>query len=574
MIFFNDHKGTIVMKKLLSGFIISSVIIAAFAIKGSAISLANTIQSAAPLTLSQIEEHIKHGTPDSAIAIEIQQRGLAFKPNANQLARLKRLHAGTETLKALRARLKKIPPPPQPIPPANKVIILVANFDGPNPQEYRVTDYILHQLRDATRKYSDISVEALGQPITELQGSKVARAIGTERKANIVLWGWYGPTPEMVSISVNFEVLRKPRGLTLSENPKPETRLLSELTKFKIQTRLSEEMTYLTLLTTGLARYESKDYKGAIDQFTTALEQQGVPDKMINPAAIYFYKAGAHYYKTGANEIDLAIADLTMAIKIKPDFVQAFNNRGFLYDERGEYDRAIADYDKAIEINADDAEVYNNRGCTYDKKGEYDRAIADYNRAIEFDPKLVEAYNNRGVTYSKQGEYDRAIADYNRAIEINPKYAEVYYNRGCNYNDKGEHDRAIADYNKAIECNPKYSDAYYNRGNTYIKKAEYDRAMADYSKAIEFNPKLVEAYINRGNIYSKQGKYDLAISDYSKAIDINPKFANAYYNRANVYLHKGEHDRAISDFKSVLEMTDDSKLRQFAQQKLQGLGVK
>ena len=450
MIFFNDHKGTIDMKKLLSGFIISSVIIAAFAIKGSAITLSNTVQGDAPLTLSQIEGHVKHGTPDSAIAIEIQQRGLAFSLNANQLAKLKRLHAGPETLKALRAHLRKTQPPPTPVAAPNKVTILVANFDGPNPKEYRVTDYILHQLRDATRKYPDISIEALGKPITEQEGSKAARAIGTERKANIVLWGWYGPTQEMVSISVNFEVLRKPIGLPLRENPEPERLQLSELTKFEIQTRLSKEMTYLTLLTTGLARYETRDYDGAIDQFTTALAQSGVPDKMVDPVVIYFYRGGAHYYKTGANEIDLAIADLNMAIKIKPDLAVAYYNRGYLYDDKGQYDQATADYNKAIEINPKYAAAYNNRGIIYNRKDEYDQAIADYSKAIEINPNDAAIYFNRGITYNRIGEYDQAIADYNKAIEINPKYAKAYYNRALAYLYKDERDRAISDLNSVL----------------------------------------------------------------------------------------------------------------------------
>src|SRR3989304_1287318 len=86
--------------------------------------------------------------------------------------------------------------------PSDKVIILVADFEGPDPQNYRVTETIVEQLRVATKKYNDVQVQALYQAITAQQGSEVARAEGNKRKASIVLWGWYAKTEEKVLVAV------------------------------------------------------------------------------------------------------------------------------------------------------------------------------------------------------------------------------------------------------------------------------------------------------------------------------------------------------------------------------------
>ncbi len=51
-------------------------------------------------------------------------------------------------------------------------------------------------------------------------------------------------------------------------------------------------------------------------------------------------------------------------------------------------DKAIADYNKTIELKPDYAFAYNNRGNVYDDKGEYDKAIGDYNKTIELKPIL------------------------------------------------------------------------------------------------------------------------------------------------------------------------------------------
>src|ERR1044071_540698 len=255
------------MKKLLSGIIVFSVIITAFVIQSSAaaLSLSSLVQKGAPLTLSQLEDLIKQPAPDSAIAIEIQRRRIAFPISVSELARLKRLGAGPKTIQALQARLKpEVKPPVQTLPQADasshKVIILVANFDGPNPQEYRVTEHIIEHLDAATKKYSDIDVQPLRQTITVQQGgSEVARDIGTKRKASIVLWGYYAANREFSYILTHFEVLREQKLLNISQSTEKQTATISELRKFEIQTKLSGEMAYLALLTVGLARYESGD---------------------------------------------------------------------------------------------------------------------------------------------------------------------------------------------------------------------------------------------------------------------------------------------------------------------------
>ena len=58
--------------------------------------------------------------------------------------------------------------------PPKKVIILVANFDGPESQKHRVTEAVWERLSLALEKYDDVETKALGRPITEAEGSSVA----------------------------------------------------------------------------------------------------------------------------------------------------------------------------------------------------------------------------------------------------------------------------------------------------------------------------------------------------------------------------------------------------------------
>ncbi len=73
--------------------------------------------------------------------------------------------------------------------PTSDNIILVADFDSPDSKNYGVTETVINQLRQASLKYPDVKIQALNKPITEEEGSEVARMEGKKRKATIVIWG-------------------------------------------------------------------------------------------------------------------------------------------------------------------------------------------------------------------------------------------------------------------------------------------------------------------------------------------------------------------------------------------------
>ncbi|NET62376.1 MAG: tetratricopeptide repeat protein [Symploca sp. SIO2E6] len=420
----------------------------------------------------------------------------------------------------------------------NQVVVLVANFENPQDDQWGVTKDIIHQLEEALEEYDNVEVQALNEEITAQEGIKVARAKGKKHHADIVLWGWYQDTDSHAKVTVKFEVLEELHYLP-SVQTKPLIQTIAKLESFEIQTQLSEEMSYLTLFTIGLVRYEAKDYEGAIARFTKALEfvldaeQAIVQNNTID--ALYFYRGVAYYYK---GEQDKAITDFNQVLKIHPEYAEVYSNRGCAYSEKGELDQAIADYTQALKFYPEYAPAYYNRGIAYSDKGEQDKVIADYTQALKFYPEYAPAYYNRGIAYSDKGEQDKVIADYNQALKINPGFTPAYINRGNAYFDKGESDKAIADFTQALKINSEYALAYNNRGNTYSDKGESDKAIADFTQALKINSEYALAYNNRGNAYSDKGELEKAITDFTQALKIYPEDALAYNNRGVAYSDK------------------------------------
>jgi tetratricopeptide (TPR) repeat protein len=127
---------------------------------------------------------------------------------------------------------------------------------------------------------------------------------------------------------------------------------------------------------------------------------------------------------------------------------EAYVRRGDQYSEMKDYDHAIADYTQAIRLKPDYAEAYNNRGLAYSlkSKSEMANAIADYSQAITLRPEYAFAYNNRGVAYMASGHADAALRDFNRAIELQPDFPQAHSNRGNAFFRAGRVDLAIFDF--------------------------------------------------------------------------------------------------------------------------------
>lgn len=90
----------------------------------------------------------------------------------------------------------------------------------------------------------------------------------------------------------------------------------------------------------GLAYYELKRYKEAIDDYTQAIK--------LDPAyAVAYNNRGNSYYEL--SEYQLALRDFNQSLKLKPNYSKAYLNRALAYYQLNNNTEACGDFQKSCE---------------------------------------------------------------------------------------------------------------------------------------------------------------------------------------------------------------------------------
>ena len=194
-------------------------------------------------------------------------------------------------------------------------------------------------------------------------------------------------------------------------------------------------------------------------------------------------------------------------------------------------------YTNALRINPNHVKSYFNRGNVNANLGNHENAIRDYVSAIKIQPTaklendgeninmLRDLYFNSGNSYTRLGipDYVNAIVNYDlslaNAIQSIPNHrGNIYYNRG---NDKfcvGDYSGAVEDYKEAISCGTFLRDSWFNQGNSEINLGNYERALKSYDESIKVDENYKNAHSNRIVAKVALGRIDEALSDINQLI--------------------------------------------------------
>ena len=212
----------------------------------------------------------------------------------------------------------------------------------------------------------------------------------------------------------------------------------------------------ITETTVGMAHGELKRYHAAVRDLTRAIT--------LNPKYVAAYRHRADAY-LALGMYREAVADATQALTLQPDVPNA--DLLLLRARANEGDKklnaALDDLNKAIELKPDFVDAYVERGSVFTQVRRFDDSIGDLTRAIELDPQNAKAYAMRASAKLQTGANDDALTDVNQALQIAADDALALRVRGniyeaLSHTDESSAayrtDQAIADYRSALAHDP------------------------------------------------------------------------------------------------------------------------
>ena len=170
--------------------------------------------------------------------------------------------------------------------------------------------------------------------------------------------------------------------------------------------------------------FRQNDYKKAITGYDELID----PDR---PDPHLYYRRGLA--KHGLQDYKGALQDFTQAIdlppKPKPSDVYSYHWRGNVNHLLGKYEEAIADYDAALSfhVNPNGEYSYYWRGLANHELGEYDAAIVDLNKTISLKPGYFHAYHIRGLAKFALENFGEAHQDLQKALELADDERDIEY---------------------------------------------------------------------------------------------------------------------------------------------------
>lgn len=126
-------------------------------------------------------------------------------------------------------------------------------------------------------------------------------------------------------------------------------------------------------------------------------------------------------------------------------------NYGYDLYYKKDRDGALKAYGEAIKLKPDYAEAWSNKGVVLKDLDKKEDALKAYDEAIRLKPDYAVARSNKGVVLKDLNKREDALKAYDEAIKLKPDFAHAYFNRACVFALMSDKEGMIKELAKSID---------------------------------------------------------------------------------------------------------------------------
>jgi lipopolysaccharide assembly protein B len=234
-----------------------------------------------------------------------------------------------------------------------------------------------------------------------------------------------------------------------------------------------------------------------------------------------------------ANQIDLAIEELSRAASLDADALEVHMILGNLYREKGQVGKAITQHQHLLQrpklSKLEHAYVLLCLGLDYKRGGFVDRALEAFNEVLRLDPKNEYALVNLQKLHEEQHQWTEAYDTRRRLAKL------------ADIDARPQSQAILAFLENEI-------------GLEAMRRRDYAEAVRRFIAAIEQDARAVPAYLNLGDVRVAQGDEREAAAIWEKLIDVAPDRAYLAFDRLEALaIRTGTSDRFTRLCRKLIE---------------------
>jgi len=506
----------------------------------------------------------------------------------------------------------------QALRPPEHTRIVIADFDDRHATTKR--DMARRFEQSLHSEFDSLGIEVdLVMAKQFFENSESARKYGDEKKALMVIWGWYddggvGPRIELLEThdvsAGDAKVLLNAVSYALPGRKGTDASLSTEIVRYShvpatvpslefVSELSDQELTYVATAAVGLGLFANQQYSDALDAFDRALSLGGdFGDSILGREYPHFYRAvlldilgrgnegvpdleqavalnpdlfETHYnlalaYSqncTSQSPLLAAVTEAEDAVRLRPDSLDALRLLGELYIELSQVEQAIGILQKATELAPADVGAQLLLGNAYDHDGQSENALQAYAKAQSLLTENVgegDGYDHHiraGDLFVLRGDYDSALSEYQAAQLVDAERAATYRGLGNAYYWMDEIGQALTAYQQWADLNPADADAWLMVGLTHIARDESDQAIKALRTSSELSQCDPAPHLLLGGQLVLAEDFSSAIEPLEKAVKLDPTDIDVQYILASTYYQSGDYDSAIETIDIVLEARPD-----------------
>ena len=256
------------------------------------------------------------------------------------------------------------------------------------------------------------------------------------------------------------------------------------------------------------------------------------------------------------------ISEFRLAVKLRPDFVEAHNNLGLALTQTDQTTEAVRAFEEALRLDPDFVDARANLGGVL-VVVDADRAARELQRALEANPSHMNAHYNLSRAYNSLGQRPKEIEHLEAALKIDSDFARAHFALGKALIAQRRTDQAVAHLERAVALDSSLGEARYQLGLALVRagQPEEARRQLEASRPLISESQRRETatvFLREAQSALEGGEVNVAVDKLRQVARLAPDSAPVRLTLADALARRGDATEAAEAYRAALDMRPDS----------------